>query len=47
MTDVLNEIDDTLRSDPVALKRKEVNDAEDVIGLVTTSSPSGLMLTIP
>ena len=40
-------MEDTLRSDPAALKRNEVKEADDVNGLVTTASPSGLMLTIP
>ena len=40
-------MEDTLRSDPVALKRKEVSDADEVNGLVTADSPSDLMLMIP
>ena len=34
-------MEDTVRSDLVVLKRKEVSDADVVNGLVTADSPSG------
>ena len=43
----VNAIEDTLRSDPVELKRKVVNEAEEENGLVTTVVSFGLMFTIP
>ena len=46
-SDGVNAMEDILRSDPVELKRKEVNEAEEENGLVTIPSPSGLMFTIP
>ena len=46
-SDGVNVMEDTVRSDPVELKRKEVNEADEENGLVTAASPAGLMLTIP
>ena len=40
-------MEDILRSDPVALKRKEDKEADEINGLVTADTPSGLMLIIP
>ena len=46
-SDGVNAMEDTLNSDPVALKRKEVSDGDEVNGLVTADPPSGLMFMIP
>ena len=46
-SDGVNAMEDTLRSDPVELKRKELKEAEEENGLVTITPPSGLMFAIP
>ena len=45
--DGLNLIEDTVRSDPVELKRNTLNESDEENGFVTTASPSGLMFTVP
>ena len=46
-SDGLNAMEDTVRLDPAQMKRESVKEDEEVKGLVTTVSPSGLILTIP
>ena len=46
-SDGVNAMEDSLRSDPAQMKRKSVNETDELKGLATTVSPSGLILTIP
>ena len=47
-SDGLNAMEDTFNSDPVQMKRESLNDEVDELNsLVSTDSPSGLMLITP
>ena len=46
-SDGLNAMEETVRVAPLQMKRESVNEDDELNGLVTTASPSGLMLTTP
>ena len=46
-SDGVNVMEDTLRSHPIHMNRESVNEDDELNGLVTTLSPSGLIFTVP